>query len=107
MTSPEPISRESFARLYGGAGIAGGAVVLLLAWLVPNWLSDKVAKCNTVAGDLYGRSHAGTGAGCAAANFVTDYRWVFIILGIALVVIGLAAVFGANDPEVRQELDLD
>jgi hypothetical protein len=99
-----PVNR---ARAYGAASAIGGVVLLFLSLYVPNQLADKVAKCNTVAGDMYARSHADAGAGCAAANFVVDFRWIVLVLSALMILLGLIAVLGANDPEIRDSLDLD
>lgn len=103
----EPISRENFTRLYGGASIAGGVILLLVVWATSGWVGRTVAQCNTVAGDLYGRSHPKTGAACAVANFADGFHWIFIILAVILVIVGVIAVIGANNPDVREGLDLD
>lgn len=103
----EDARRAAFARLYGVASLAGGFVVIVLSWLVPGWVHDTVTKCNTVIGDMYSRTHATTGLQCTAANFVTDFRWIFVLLGIGLVITGAIALVFANDPKMREELDLD
>lgn len=106
-TSNESARRAAAARAYGAASLAGGVVVLILSWLVPGWLHDTVSKCNTVIGDMYGRTHATTGLQCTAANLVTDFRWMFVVLGIALLVTGAIAFAFANDPEMREHMGLD
>jgi hypothetical protein len=99
----ESASRVQDMRLYGGAGAIAGGAALLLSWAVPTWVADKVAKCNTVAGDAYARTHAETGFGCTTANFVTDFAWAGYLLGVCLVIGGLIAFFKADDPEFQEE----
>lgn len=102
----EPISREQFARLTGGAGAAFGAVVLLVAWLSASYWNDAVAKCNTVVADMYNRSNPESGAKCAVANFVVDFRWMIVALSLMALVGGICR-FVTADPEVRAKLGLD
>lgn len=94
------------ARRNGLIEAGGGVVIIVLALLVPHWLSDTVAKCNTVIGGMYADQHAKTGAACTAANFLTDFRWVFLLLGVAMIVVGGFTVARAN-PKFREFLDED
>lgn len=103
MTNP---TDNSDARRNGLLEAGGGFVILFFAWLVPHWLSDTTAKCNTVIGNAYATQHAKTGAACTAANFFTDYQWVFYLLGVATLVVGAYTVACAS-PKVREFLDED
>jgi hypothetical protein len=103
----ESVSREEAARRYGGGGAIIGFAILFLSWLVPQYVADKVAKCNTVAGDLYARTHAETGFGCTAANFVTDYAWAGYVIGAITLISGVVLFCGARDAEIREMFHME
>ncbi|WP_055495069.1 hypothetical protein [Streptomyces sp. TP-A0356] len=103
----EPISREAFARVWGAGMALLGMVTTILAFVLPAKLTGLVRDCNTVAGDISGRQHPVTGLKCTAASYVTDYKWVFVALGVLLLVGGVVLFAGASIRWIREEFDIE
>lgn len=85
--------RPDLARILGGGQVILGAIVIILAFVLPAKLSSFVTSCNTVVGNMYGREHPASGAKCAAANFITDYKWIFVLLAVIIIVEGTVLCF--------------
>jgi peptidoglycan glycosyltransferase len=81
------------ARLLGGGQVVGGAVIAILALVLPAKLAPFVRACNTVGGYLYGQEHPSGGAKCAAANFVTDYKWFAVVFAAVIILEGTGLFF--------------